>query len=95
MDEKYICIVFLECSEYLLGKDLEKQNRCVCNTIALTILFVNSLGCSKVDISSQFTNDHNIDTLDDFTLEGGSINQLRKDLGRSKVSKETHGGSHL
>ena len=61
----------------------------------LTIDFIDSLGGSKVDISRQFTNNHDVDTLDDFSLEGGSIDQLGKDLGRSKVGKESHGGSHL
>mmetsp|Transcript_2380 Transcript_2380/g.5147 ORF Transcript_2380/g.5147 Transcript_2380/m.5147 type:complete len:372 (+) Transcript_2380:11-1126(+) len=62
---------------------------------AFAVDFVDSLRSSKVDIARQFTNDHDVDALDDFPLEGGGIDQLRQDLGRSQVGKESHGGSHL
>mmetsp|Transcript_20106 Transcript_20106/g.24143 ORF Transcript_20106/g.24143 Transcript_20106/m.24143 type:complete len:214 (-) Transcript_20106:244-885(-) len=56
---------------------------------------VNTLGGTKVDISGKFTNTHDIDSLDNFPLESGSFNQLRENLGRTQVGKETHLLPHL
>mmetsp|Transcript_12721 Transcript_12721/g.18052 ORF Transcript_12721/g.18052 Transcript_12721/m.18052 type:complete len:266 (-) Transcript_12721:76-873(-) len=64
-------------------------------TNAFAINNVDTLGGTKVNITGKFTDNHNIDSLNNLSLKSGCINQLWKNLGRTQVCEESHFLPHL
>mmetsp|Transcript_12655 Transcript_12655/g.18460 ORF Transcript_12655/g.18460 Transcript_12655/m.18460 type:complete len:212 (-) Transcript_12655:379-1014(-) len=57
---------------------------------SFSISDLDTLGLTKVNITCELPNNHNIDSLNNLLFQSRSINQLWQNLGRPKVGKQLH-----
>mmetsp|Transcript_37851 Transcript_37851/g.45717 ORF Transcript_37851/g.45717 Transcript_37851/m.45717 type:complete len:220 (-) Transcript_37851:438-1097(-) len=56
---------------------------------------INTLGFSKINISGEFADYHDIDSFNHLAFECGGVDKLRDYFCRAKVGKQTHFLSHF